>query len=94
MDKKDISEIYRKITANPFCYLTGTKIDLTDSQSYEFDHIIPKSRGGKNDLNNLGLCTRTANRCKTNLTPEEFLELCKQVVRHHENKNDEPTYEI
>ena len=73
-------KIVAQLEANPTCYLTGDKIDIYDTRSYEFDHIIPKSRGGSNDLSNLGVCTAEANRAKADKTPEEFLALCKKVI--------------
>jgi 5-methylcytosine-specific restriction endonuclease McrA len=73
-------KLVSQLEVNPTCYLTGDKIDIYDTRSYEFDHIIPKSRGGSNDLSNLGVCTAEANRAKADKTPEEFLALCKKVI--------------
>lgn len=39
----------------------------------EIEHIIPKSRGGNNSLNNLTLSCKTCNRDKDNLTLKEWL---------------------
>lgn len=75
-------EAMEKISANPVCYLTGTPIDLSKSSTYSLDHMIPRSRGGTNSLENMGLCTATANQAKFNLTVEEFHALCKSVVAH------------
>ena len=77
------SQLIAKIEANPVCYLTGRVIDLNVSKSYELDHILPASRGGAAELNNVGLSCRAANRAKNNLTNEEFLQLCLEVVKHH-----------
>ena len=51
------------------CYLTGTPIDL-EKDDYCFDHIIPVSKGGSNDLSNLGITTPAANYSKSDLTVE------------------------
>lgn len=64
------------------CYLTGTPIDL-EKDDYCFDHIIPVSKGGTNDLNNLGITIPAANYAKNNLTVDEFINLCKLVLEHH-----------
>lgn len=45
------------------------------------DHVIPKSRGGSDDLSNLVACCEQCNGQKGAKTPEEFLEWkkCKGV---------------
>ena len=67
---------------NVKCYLTGTPIDLT-KDDYCFDHIVPVSKGGTNELSNLGVTIPSANYSKHDLTIEEYLSLCKQVLEHH-----------
>jgi 5-methylcytosine-specific restriction endonuclease McrA len=69
-----------KIGSNPVCYLTGRKIDLEDGKSYHLDHIIPRSKGGENSLDNCGLTCRVANQSKSDLTLEEFVQLCQEVI--------------
>jgi len=93
--KKD-SDNMNDITAKQFyekyegkevrCYLTGEIIDITKPKTYEFDHKIPKSRGGDNSIDNLGICTKAANRSKYDMTEHEYIELCKKVVAHHNTK--------
>lgn len=82
-----IEDIMSKIGNNPTCYLTGQSIDLSKPKTYQFDHIIPRSRGGSNELDNLGLCTTQVNLAKRDLTAEEFINLCKIVASHHTNLN-------
>jgi 5-methylcytosine-specific restriction endonuclease McrA len=72
-----------KMNSNPYCYLTGRKIDLTDTPSYNFDHIIPVCKGGSNSFDNLGLTCKDANHSKSYLTVEEYLSLCKEVLEHN-----------
>jgi len=67
-------------TLNPVCYLTNRKINFLDSKSYSLDHIIPLSKGGMNDISNLGLTCRDANMAKTDMSLKEFIQLCKEVL--------------
>lgn len=68
---------------NPTCYLTGRPIDLNKSETYSYDHILPVSKGGGAELENLGLASADANYAKHDLTVEQFLSLCQEVLVHH-----------
>lgn len=63
------------------CYLTGQTIDIL-KDDYNLDHIVPVSRGGTNDLKNMGITTPDANRSKSDLTLDEYLVLCKKVLEN------------
>lgn len=76
-------EVVEKFGYETICYLTGAKVDLRKPQTYQFDHIIPRSRGGDNSINNLGISISEANKAKHSLTPEEFIELCRKVLAHN-----------
>lgn len=73
-------DVLSKIGFSPVCYLSGRPIDILRPSSYEFDHIIPISKGGRATLNNLGLSRKEANRAKSDLSREEFIELCRDVL--------------
>jgi 5-methylcytosine-specific restriction endonuclease McrA len=77
-------DVLEKFGENPECYLTGEKINIYEPTSYQFDHKIPRSRGGTNELDNLGICVSQANQCKRDLNHKEFYELCKKVVEKYE----------
>jgi len=61
--KANRTRIYKR--DNHECAYCGSKKQLT------LDHIIPKSRGGGNDWNNLVTCCFKCNLKKGNKTPEE-----------------------
>jgi 5-methylcytosine-specific restriction endonuclease McrA len=76
-------DLIEKFGNNPVCYLTGREINLQETSSYHFDHIVPATRGGSNNINNLGLAHKEANKAKSDMIVEEFLKLCKEVLEHH-----------
>uniref|UniRef100_A0A6M3LK79 Putative homing endonuclease n=1 Tax=viral metagenome TaxID=1070528 RepID=A0A6M3LK79_9ZZZZ len=78
-----VEDIIDKFSNNPICYLTGRQIDTSRSRSYHFDHMLPVSKGGKNTLDNLGICIKEANMAKNDMTVVEFLELCKDVLEYN-----------
>lgn len=82
-DTNKYEEFYKKIIENPKCYITGDIINLEDTNSYELDHIIPYSKGGKCDLENMGLTIKYANRAKSDLYLEELIELCKKILNNN-----------
>jgi len=68
------------------CYLTGDEIDFENNTSYSLDHMIPRSKGGANTLENCYIATKAANFAKGDLSLEEFFELCVKVVKHNKLK--------
>ena len=61
------------------CALSG---ELIDHKNSEIDHIIPVSRGGSSEIENLQWVTRKINRMKQTMTNEEFVDACKAVIEH------------
>jgi CRISPR/Cas system Type II protein with McrA/HNH and RuvC-like nuclease domain len=79
----ETKEAVKQMEQNPYCYLTGRKIDFTNPSSYHLDHKIPVSKNGGDSLDNLGLCCAEANKAKSDMTPEEFIDLCREVLEHN-----------
>ena len=85
MNKKaeiSVDEVIQKISENPKCALTGDYIDINKPNTYQFDHIVPVSRGGTNTLDNLQIVTKIANMSKATMTNDEYLEICKKVLEN------------
>lgn len=75
VSRGDINKkMYKKILENPVCYITGLPIDLEDPQSWSLDHIVPVSKGGTNDMDNMGICLSFINAMKHDATLEELKE--------------------
>lgn len=75
-------DLITKFGENPKCYLTGISVNLMEPSTYHFDHIVPRSRGGTNEISNLGLATKEANETKHDRTLEELKVLCKQILKN------------
>lgn len=78
-----VDEFLEKVGDKPVCYLSGKPIDMNDSRSWSIDHKIPRSRGGNSTLDNAGICDSIVNSAKSNMTIDEFFEVCKTVLEHN-----------
>lgn len=81
-----IPQLLEKIGADPTCALTGQPIDLLDSAAYALDHIVPRSKGGENTLENCQLVCSAVNRAKHDMLQDDFIKLCEAVVAHAHRK--------
>lgn len=77
--KYNISEANHTFT----CVYTGDTLDWKDPAGFQWDHIIPKSKGGEDTLENLQIISTDANQAKGSMTHDEFIELCKKVAERH-----------
>ena len=66
------------------CPLTGLRLK---GNVISLDHIIPKSKGGSNDISNLRLTLFVANQAKHSCSDEEFFNLCKAVINKQQHEN-------
>lgn len=58
------------------CQYTGKQVSQSKA---DIDHVIPRSRGGKNSWENMVVCSKELNRAKGNKTPKEAgLKLIKK----------------
>jgi len=63
------------------CPYTG--YELVVGQNASVDHKVPRSRGGSLDLSNLQWVDAHINRVKTDMTHEEFLDLCHLIAARY-----------
>jgi 5-methylcytosine-specific restriction endonuclease McrA len=83
-------DVIEKFGWETHCYLTGRPINIKSPKDYHFDHINPVSKGGSNTLDNLGITCCAANKAKNDLSVNEFLALCKEVLEHNGYKVKKP----
>jgi len=75
-------DVYAKYGDHFPCALTGRPLEFNEPQTYEYDHILPTSRGGDNSIDNLQLLCPEANKAKGMMTDDEFKDLCREVIIH------------
>lgn len=71
------------------CYLTGKEIDIM-TDNYQLDHKIPIAKGGTNEISNMRPVLPYANLSKSDMTVEEYLDLCKTVLTNFGYEIKEP----
>jgi len=65
------------------CALTGR--ELTPRNCVP-DHITPVAGGGTGSIDNIQIVLSVVNRAKQTMSNEEFIAMCRDVVRHAELK--------
>ena len=70
------------VKQNGICPLSGRQIFV--GVNAELDHIIPRSQGGKNEIDNFQWVHVDVNKMKSHLTIKEFLSLVKEIYHFTE----------
>lgn len=65
---------------NKVSYSWRVKLRKQIKDNYNLDHKIPVSKGGTNDISNLGITCPEANSSKSDLTVDEYISLCKEIL--------------
>jgi len=73
-------KLYKKLLAHPTCPYTGDV--LIPRVNLSLDHIKPIAKGGTHTIRNLEWVSRRANQAKADLTPSEFYNLCKLILKN------------
>lgn len=79
--KGDVSveNVLRLLEAQQYrCALTGRSLT---PQTAALDHVIPVRFGGQHAIENAQVLHKDVNRAKGSLTNEEFIGMCREVVR-------------
>jgi 5-methylcytosine-specific restriction endonuclease McrA len=71
---KQLASMWKK--QKGLCALTGKKLDRTA----QLDHILPKAKGGTDNIKNLQWLSPEVNLAKRDLTDEQFIDLCASVM--------------
>ena len=62
------------------CPYSGIKLNR---ENMSIDHIIPLSKGGTSNINNLCIVDKRINIMKSTMGVEEFINLCKIISQHN-----------
>ncbi len=90
-DTVTVQEVHDLLVRQDFrCALTGEPLSPGDAS---MDHILAVSRGGPHTIGNAQILRRDVNRAKGTLTNEEFIALCRAVVRHVDTNAPQTTKE-
>ncbi len=63
------------------CAISGRELT---PETASLDHITPLARGGKHELGNVWAVDHQVNTAKGTLSMEEFVAMCRDVVRHQD----------
>ncbi len=61
------------------CALTGTELT---PENTAFDHKTPLGQGGSSEKENLHAVTKQANISKSDMSMQEFIDICAKVIDH------------
>ena len=82
-DHKDLEIISETEWRMP-CNVCGKELTITPKgENMQLDHIIPFSRGGLNQLDNMIPVHKICNQSKADMTKQEHLELCIEIVKNN-----------
>lgn len=74
-----LKELIERFGEKPKCYITGRELEW---DWVSFDHIVPSSRGGSNDLENVGITTHFFNILKSDWPVDYLFEKMKQALEY------------
>ena len=66
------------------CALTGRRLT---PEVASLDHVVPVRDGGEHRIENSQVLHKDVNRAKSTMTSEQFIQLCREVVRHAARKD-------
>lgn len=76
--KNAASQIKQKLEANGYrCALTGWSLT---PETFELDHIVSLSDGGRHEVGNLQCVHPLVNKAKGTMSNSQFIDMCKAVA--------------
>lgn len=87
----DLIKLYLK--QKGICALCGDDI-LFDSQRTHIDHIIPRAKGGEDEVSNFEFACSTCNYAKRDMSLKEFVLMCLKVENEYHKTDILPKEDI
>ncbi len=75
-------EIYNKYKGR--CAICGKFVSYDD---FTIDHMVPLSKGGTNEMDNLQLACNVCNRIKQDILPEDFMKKLTEIILYQMRKS-------
>jgi len=71
--------LYRKLQRQQFrCALSGVLMEPDDAS---LDHIVPLSKGGEHNMDNVQVVHKDVNRMKGQMSQEEMVNWCRKIAQ-------------
>ena len=87
----DLIKLY--INQNGICALCGDDI-VFDTKNTHIDHIVPRAKGGEDEIENFEFACSTCNYAKRDMSLKEFVLMCLKVENEYHKTDILPKEEI
>ena len=77
---KGVTQVSLKALLQKQCYKCAISGQHLEPSNASLDHVLPISKGGKHEIDNVQWVHQDINRMKGDMTMADFVEMCRMVV--------------